>query len=320
MRTVRRTLYLTIFALVMGLPQLQAAKLTKLNSREYKILLKPELFVNRQEAYKKVWEIAKSLADSLGIEVRESRQPFREQRRKVYFLDTPDHDLRKHGYVLRVRVKYNGNKPRKEYNLTLKYRSTDLQKSAQADITVALKGYKTKAKFEADITPIKDSLGTMRFIYSKSVKVKKLDFSPGNTIGDYAKIFPVLGKLGVPLDKKLEIVNGFIVDERKVSPGMFVFGGGINGMVDITTWYEFGDTSSPFVAEFSYDFRFMRHNEMIDKGIERASEFFKALQFALKDWYYPEGTKTGYVYSHKPTVKKATIKKGGTNVHGVQKD
>ncbi len=274
MSTFRKIFAGFVIVATVAASQVGAVKLTKLNSREYKILLKPELFVNRQKAYREVWDIAKSVAESLGIEVKEARNPFREHRRKVYFLDTPDHDLRKHGYVLRVRVKYNGDKPRKEYNLTLKYRSTELEKSAASDITVALRGYKTKAKFEADITPIRDSLGTLRFIYSKSIKVKKL-----------------------------EVVNGVVVDERKVSPGMFVFGGGINGMVDITTWYEFGDTSKPFVAEFSYDFRFMRHNDMIDKGIERATEFFKAIQFALKDWYYPEGTKTGYVYSHKPAEK-----------------
>jgi len=307
MKTVRKiAAIMTIFAVVGAL---SATGLTQLNSREYKILLKPQKFVDRQAGYRAVWNIAKAVAESLGIEVREARRPFREIRRKVYFLDTPDHDLRKHGYVLRVRVKYNGDKPRKEYNLTLKYRSTDFEKSSQADITVALGGYKTKAKFEADITPKKDSLGTLRFIYSKSVKVKKLDFNPGNTLGDYAKIFPVLGKLGIPLDKKLEIVNGFIVDERKVSPGMLVFGGGINGMVDITTWYEFGDTSEPFVAEFSYDFRIRSHNELVDQGIENATRYFKALQFALKDWYYPEGTKTGYVYSHRPKIKEKAKEK-----------
>ncbi len=301
-KVIRISAFLAVFAVLFAIGVAFAANLTKVNSREYKILLKPERFADRQAGYKAVWEIAKAVADSMGFKVREARNPFKEYRRMVLFLDTPDHDFRKHGYVLRKRVKYNGDKPRKEYELTLKYRSTELDKSAAADITVKLGGYKIKSKFEADITPIKDSLGTVRFIYSKSVKVKKLDFDPGNTVGDYAKIFPVLGKLGIPLDKKVEVVNGFVVDERKVSPGMIMFGG-VNGMADITTWYEFGDTAVPFVAEFSYDFRIRSHNELVDKGIENATKYFKALQFALKDWYYPEGTKTGYVYSHEPGQK-----------------
>ena len=284
--------------MVLAFVNIALARLTKINSCEYKILLKPEKFQDRAAAFRAIWDTVKIFAHELGIEVVEANDPFKEYRQEVIFYDTDSFDLRKRNYILRMRRKYDGDKPRGDYELTLKYCSNVLEESQKADVTPAF-GYRTKSKFEEAILIAKDSLGSIRSIYSKSAKVKKIDYKLSGKLEDFARFFPVLSKLGLPSDAVLKPVNGVIIDERKSSPGMLKFGDNINGMVDITVWYLKGDTTHPLVAEFSYDCKIRDYDNMSKDAAEKCNEFFKKLQLRMADWVYLGATKTDTVFKYK---------------------
>ncbi len=102
-----------------------------IRGREYKILLKPEKFSDRAQALRTYRDQAKSLAQALGGTAADASEPYKETLRQVVFLDSADGSLYGKQYILRKRTEISGDELAPRYELTLKYRQTDLDLAAQ---------------------------------------------------------------------------------------------------------------------------------------------------------------------------------------------
>ncbi len=73
-----------------------------ITSREYKLMLKVDRFGNLKQGSKDFWDMVKSLVkDQGGKDVEEQGDV---KTRRTWYRDTPKHDLRNHGFALRLRT------------------------------------------------------------------------------------------------------------------------------------------------------------------------------------------------------------------------
>lgn len=180
-----------------------ATRIRTIDSREYKLLLKPGIVDCEPEidAANAVWRkhFEKVVEGVLGEgAIHASKSAFTKTRkRKVLFWDTPDGDLAMRNYSLRERSE-RGSPP----ELTLKFRTPDL---FVASATRLPSTGKTGTTFEEDIAPLAvrsskgssspsvtlpDNVSTRsRFARSAEVETRH----PA-TFGELEELFPTLGK------------------------------------------------------------------------------------------------------------------------------
>ena len=268
--------------------------------REFKFLLKPELFQNPKEGYKKITSIALEAAQEAGVKLKlKSKQKrFNSKYRKIVFLDTKDFQIKKKGYALRVRTKYKKGRLKDSYEVTYKYRSTDP--------AIALKGiikpsslFASKGKFEQDVTMKQSDPKNpiMKFIYSKSAKIKNVQ-GDLTTIKDYSTLFKGLTALKLPGNTTLFPVNDIKYLERKIKPGYLHLGDGIAADFEMSIWYK-NYSKEPTVSEVSYDYKIDNYYEKKDGAPSKRSEkfykiFFKKLK--EKGYLHTGSTKTDFTY------------------------
>lgn len=221
----------------------------KVASREYKLLVRHEPFTGPSEAAKAVWDEIEEAASTLAT-LRAKGSFEKKKARRVLFLDTPDHTIRRNGFVLRQRGA-NG-----ETDFTLKCRSEDRYFAAGADVRAA-KGLKAEPKLEEDIAP--------PFVcrFSHSATICPNGGGPRKTpksLEEAAGLFPVLGGLRVddrpcPPDTPVTVVNDIVVDETVWKGGKFVFGEGEQkygkAAVALILWTR-GKSARPVAAELSF--------------------------------------------------------------------
>ena len=124
----------------------------QVTSREYKIILDSKHFANPIEGEQKfLAQIKKYIQDDERVKYLPETKT--EKYRWVRYLDTPEHDLRDNGYVLRVRNEYD---PENKFKYTLKYRHNDRYLSALSNVFFNktnndIKDVEHKSKFEQDV-------------------------------------------------------------------------------------------------------------------------------------------------------------------------
>ena len=216
-------------------------------SREYKLMLRPELFLERKNAVKTFRDLAKILVDREGGQVIQDQKKVKQ--RLTWYVDSDGWDLRRLSLVLRVRREKRKGKT--IYKVTLKYRSGDRYLSAMSTVNSEA----DDCKFEEDLTPPYAS----KFSHSCSVKLHEEPIL--KTMDDAIKLFPGLKQMldAVPGDTPLSVVNGFKAQEFSCYLLQAQFGGkeGKETPVKLcmSFWYFEGtDQGCPLATEFSYDF------------------------------------------------------------------
>ena len=280
---------LTAFAPVRG----ESAPVTPA-SGEMKLLLQPEYFADRNEGYIKFWTTVKLLAMEMGVPVIETKNPYKEGSRKIVYLDTKTKDLSKTNYIIRERTKMKDGQAEDKVDLTLRYRTSGVE-ALPSDAVYAASGYKASAAYEDDVAGFVGgvagkNIGEM----SASISVKNILAADlrGRTLGDFARYFPTLAKLGMPLDAPLVPVNGMIIREFKVSPGEFDFGQGVKGEASISLWYDYNN-GKVILVEFSYDSA--RGPKAPAAAVAKAEAFFNAIQERMNNALFPGRMKTQFV-------------------------
>tara|TARA_B100000686_G_scaffold333203_1_gene398878 strand:- start:165 stop:1082 length:918 start_codon:yes stop_codon:yes gene_type:complete len=269
----------------------------QLNSSEYKLLLSADKFENPLIGFKNYWEIIKKVAKNHNISVVEKTNPFTLKHKEVSFFDTEKRELRKAGFLIRQKVKYeNGNKkPGFEYGV--KYRQTDPENALSADL-ILNNGYTPKnetIELESDIVYFSRNGGTNETTYSISNSVI-LDKAPEMRLGSFANIYPVLGKLGIPETAPLTKVSGFSADEWMITPGKLDFGDGLFGRVDITVWIIPTQDGELRIPEFSFDHPFLDGKQYDKDAMRRCTEFIIKLQQFEPDWVIAGALKAAFLF------------------------
>ncbi len=278
-----------------------------ITSREYKLMLNVTLFKERELGVHEFWKLVESLAIRQGARIIKSdngRKLYKEEQKKTYYLDTASQELKRNGFIVRVREEEK--KGIKEYKLTLKYRSEDRYLSASQNLSVdpldILEIKKDlKEKFEEDIIP------PFKSKFSRSISLKSETEFDLDTIGQLASIFTNLKELNISSNQKLGIVNNFIANEvtLKLNPKIN-FAPEIN--IDpiepvFSFWYLLGTPGElPLVGEFSFDYASEKETdqEKLEKFpltfVQGANQWFASIQQQVNWLNFNSTTKTAYAY------------------------
>jgi hypothetical protein len=312
--TVR--LYALIAAATLLLPITAIAGGIELDSREYKMMLKPEEFTG-VEAQQAVERFAReqlvpavrtqwsgNAADELvakGLKV--------DERRIVRFLDSRDCLLYRHGFAWRKRVDTGEHGTRaEEVELTLKFRSPDAFLAAGMPLKAKEDARQADSKFEEDLGPVAVRDGPQRGVaanprsarsqFSRSTKQlvsgDKLPTSLAGISGLYRSFEDQLQtaaghvQMSAPLEPSPEyrevVYESSKLDLIKDFKARFA----------LTLWYKDADNQDqPALAEISFKYE-TRNGEVPNEAARRAL----ALLLTIQDlpWANPTApTKTAFV-------------------------
>tara|TARA_B100000959_G_scaffold34551_1_gene32814 strand:- start:778 stop:1701 length:924 start_codon:yes stop_codon:yes gene_type:complete len=292
---INKTLLLILLSFLIGNCSTNRDK--QLNSSEYKLLLSPDKFDNPLIGFKNYWEIVKKVAKNHNISVVEKTKPFTLKHKEVSFFDTEKRELRKAGFLIRQKVKYeNGNKkPGFEYGV--KYRQTEPENALAVDL-ILNNGYTPKdetIELESDIVYFSRNNGSAETTYSVSNSTL-LDEAPEMRLGSFADIYPALGKLGIPETAPLTKVAGVSADEWMVVPGKLDFGDGLFGRVDMTVWIIPTRDGELRIPEFSFDHPFVDGKQYDKDAMSRCTEFIVKLQEFEPSWVVPGALKAAFLF------------------------
>lgn len=269
-----------------------AAHHQQITSREFKILLKPDVFATRNLGFQDIWENITSLAKEMGIIITENSSPYLEEEGEVTYLDTQTNDLYKQNYILRKRIRYNNGDPASHGELMLKYRSNDVDLAVAADVASS-PGFKAKEKLEQDINMDGNRIGSLKGVFSHSNSIKKIQLSVDNSVADYTVMFPGLEKLNSDPKALLFPVNHITAHEYSVYPGSLEFNSGLIAKVELSVWYIAG-RQSPEIGEISLSYSMKNSSR---KSVADSERFFTELQKRIESKMVPGMTKTELVYS-----------------------
>jgi len=259
--------------------------MTRLQSREYKVMLDHQLFLDRKSALKELWQDLRRVADVDGVMSNEKFDCV--EKRVIRFIDTSESLLRRNDLILRHRQAADGG----ESEFTLKCRSEDRYLAEGKDLRPA-KGVKGKQKFEEDIA----APFTSRFSRSLTIPAKG-DRLP-KTLADALGLYPSLADLrsdGRKCDGKtaLEIVGRFTAHERVYKGPQFRLAEKFESTVAVILW---SGTWPGRVVAAELSFRYGHKREQYPLAtVEQAYHLFADVQ--RLDWCLPGGTtKTQFAY------------------------
>jgi hypothetical protein len=290
---------------------------TETDGREYKLMLVASRFAgpDPEDTIRQFWTgelvplVARSLDPEGDRDEIDSEDLELDEERLVRFYDTPGCDLRKAGFILRVRVDAPKGVPSDdEPTATLKFRSPDPAIAAESRLSG------DDPKFEADISPViatgrledgqefavVNRSAVMRIQYSRSTKQDIVDDDQPGRIGDLYDLFDGLrGRLdGLDEATALALVSGFTAFERVYDVAEIDLGRKVDAEVGVTLWYDHdgGLLDRPVVAELSFKFE-MPDPDQLDPDVpRRALALFEGLQ-SLGGWFDPgSDTKTAFAY------------------------
>jgi hypothetical protein len=267
-------------------------------------MLRSDHFRDRRRGAAAFWNLVKFL-----IQEKQENEIFKEQdkelHRLTWYLDTPGTELRKGGFVLRVRQEQDTSKP---YKVTLKYRAPDRYVAASKELSCTVEIKREDDKFEEDILPPFSSK------FARSVSFKTGELPKLEEVGQVLDLFPRLEGLRIPANTPVGVVNGFKAHEvsHRIGQLHFVRMPAIKAAKPdflvkccLTFWYLLGeDDEWPLAAEFSFDYDLpeeeLAHTDRLEhfspKVVAGTNVFFRSLQKQV-GWLERSGTtKTAYAF------------------------
>jgi hypothetical protein len=278
-----------------------------LDSREFKIILKPNLFKEFNSGIKKIQEVIDTEVKKLNGRFKSRDSDLKLKHRNTYYLDSSDFRLNSKNFFLRIRE----DKKSRKYDVTLKCRHPDRYISSAYDLS-DLKIYDTK--FEEDIIAPHISK------FSTSVNFEQDQKPKFNSIEELGSIFPGLISYDIG-HGKLSKVNNFEAEEISANLGKIVYDGKKNNNKDdnkvtllLNLWYSPKDESVPAIVEFTYSYRAIKpspsksnkrnkDNKLIEEFplsiVRNTYEFYKSLQKTNVVDLRASKTKTEFAYTYK---------------------
>ena len=259
------------------------AKVLRINSREYKLILSADRFADREGGIEALRDLVRLLTGKLDADMEDQSEL---EVRRTYYLDTPARHLRQAGYALRVRFEEEDGK----YKLALKHRAADRYLVGAKDLSS--REDEDKLKFEEDILP------AFRSVFSQSNSIWFESLPKLENLNDAAEIYPGLGDLEVPGETPLAKVNDFEAHEVFCKLCKVKFGKKPKAKLGLSFWYLTPDDRWPLIAECAFDYGNKEQNDdsFPTPVVQGANDLFRALQ-GQPGWFDLNATtKTRYVY------------------------
>ena len=265
-----------------------------ITAREFKLLLKPELFPTKR-AVLEFNNRLKKLAKDAGVQYDHFDRVDSEMR-SVQFFDTQDCEFRNNRVILRLRRDLSSGWPDETFEVTFKRRSPDFRESADFNIDSTMKEISSTKKFKEEILR-GDTPNSIKSIFSNnligSYPVAKFE----HPMSEIIEIFPGLKTLNLDSSKSVSAVNGARVIEIGVRLGMFNFGKDTAAHCDLAVWTRpETDTFNVLVAEFGWSYHMRGDVSKQQSAHDTADKFFKDLQTPFADDLFKGSTKTALIY------------------------
>ena len=262
---------------------------------ECKLILKPDRFT-AAKTFLDYGALVGKTASEFGVSLDNRGVVLAPELREVLFLDTRDCFLYNQAFILRRRIRYEQGFLTGDPEIVFKFRHPDMQTAADLDVRPKIAG-QYRIKFKAEVLPLKDQVGGLRFLFSHNVEVGLSQLPEGDqtSMATLANIFPCLAGLKKSSSARIETVNQTIVEEVLQDLGVLDFGHGITAKASVALWRERG-MYRPLCGEFAFQAKFDRGDELHEKARERMRAFFIGLQQSGRDWLSLGTTKTGMVY------------------------
>ena len=262
-----------------------------LNSREYKVLLKPEQFTGSAEGHAAMlWEarlkpmIASQLDRRDNGDVRSIKSFSLKNQRRIAFKDTATCALSAVGFYYRERAKWPAEiGAEKTVESTLKLRGSEVFLIN----TSRFKGDSdAKAKFEEDISLASDGFAA-KHNFAYSVSQKRAATAAPSELAAIDSAFPgtiaaisELSNAAPPADAAL--IGGKVFIELLYSGAKVDLGHGTVAEFDLAFWYpaDAGSFDKPAIVELSFSYE--TDNGEVDRGIaQRGAKLAQGLTNAL---------------------------------------
>lgn len=258
------------------------ADINKVGSRSYKFLTKIEPGKDAKELIVYLRDMVKKAATDNGFKFNQRKKGEQWRFAEKRYLDTPNRDLFKKGYVVRETYRFTeGGQPDPDkFVLTVKEMSPSDFMSLVNSKLAPVAGSDSLVKFEENIS-LNDK-GKMQAYFESTIgsKISKEELGQ-RTLGDYGKLYPGLLNLDIPADTMLEPVTGYSV---QIKYGSFTLVDGSEAKGDIEVWTE-GHGGKLIAAEISFD---GEGYDSSDEHMKAEEDFFvKIFGEALKDQVMP---------------------------------
>ena len=271
-------------------------------SREYKVMLRPAFFVGGEGALLRkageFWQAFTAAIEDIVLDTDGDLDSIK-KKRAISFFDTADRCLRKSDYVFRRRHDTVGPAAERETEVTLKFRHPDryLAQGRNMDASVEENG---ETKLEEDIK------SPFRSLFSHSTTQPVGPDDSFESMNDIVALYPGI-KESVECckpDETISKVGDFTARELVIAGGdkdadfEIQSDPKVEAECALVVWYDSGGSKTePVLAEFSFRYKDKKERYPA-KMVQRAYEAFKCLQEELAEWLDPESmTKTAYVYS-----------------------
>ncbi len=261
--------------------------------REYKLILKPERFVE-PDGFREFGKIVRKVAHAVEVEVARRDVAGEDRLREVVFYDTPRFALFEASFMLRRRTPHRDGWPTGDPELTLKFRHPDRDTAAGVDLRPATeRSY--RIKFKEEVLPLRERAGGMRSLFSHTAVVTAPAAHCDADVAHAPRVFPALGEALGRAGPQLAVVQEARITEVLEGVGVLDFGHGVEAKADLAVWRRHA-IGPPLIGEFAFQVRFVRDEELHHKARTRADELFVRLQGAARAWLALGVTKTAIVY------------------------
>ena len=269
------------------------AKRQDVTSREYKVMLRAELFDGDDGAMRQVvdrfWSDVSAAMAPLDIPASGDFSEVK-ARRLIRFFDTDEHRLHGDSYIVREREDAETG----ERQVTLKFRHPDRYIASDRSMDAA-KAADVKTKFEEDVKPPFTSV----FSFSTTQPLESGQVL--KQLGDVAELFPGLSDAleDLPHDAPLILVKDFVGREVVLEGATLMLGSrDMAAECALVVWYDERDQdTTPVVVEFS--FKYGDEEEQYRASVAKdAYAILGLVHTGLESWVDPHPrTKTAFVYA-----------------------
>jgi hypothetical protein len=274
---------------VQTIAKYRAPVLDDVGGREYKFLIDPAKMKGKpEEAFKDIWKKVNAVAEKNGFTLTEKdKTPFKIELSTKEYLDTPEQELWKAGYQIRVTNKYVDGKPDKVAAVNVKCVKEDARLAMAAPL--AVKGGE-KVKVEAEGNVGIGPGGRLREYIEKGATFSvPVDVLGKMTLADFGRFVPELLALGLPADTAFVGKKAY---SYRVKPGAVILPGTEPCGVSMEAFAEMAG-GAPYLYDFSYGYSDLYFYDIAQ--VHEAGERFllKVLHGDLATIAMPESEKWG---------------------------
>jgi hypothetical protein len=222
----------------------------------------------------------------------------------VWYIDTPDHQLKENKFLLRIRKEKLEN-DKMVYTIDLKCRNPDRYIAASYDLISNLEEIvnEVEFEFEEDLVPrvdnAKDIKPDFTSKFSQSVSFREGKEPKLKQFKDLLDFFPALSELNIDPHTELRKVNDFEAYEISINVGKMKLRNKDVSTDDLSLnfWYLSKETEKdiPVIIEFSFDYHAKGKDKLNALNKNGLEEFSISLVKKINDFYFSLFTNDEFV-------------------------